>query len=153
MHSAHSADKRFILGHQVTPIVVGGRIAAVDVIVTPHVPGPPPHHHVDSDEFFYMLDGELEIMSDGEWHSVGAGDHFVVPGNTVHTFRVQGDDPARFITGWEPQGFEQFFVEIGIAADEPNAFERSVDDEMIPSILESFVRNGAVPAETATAAP
>ena len=153
MHSEHSADKLLILGHEVTPIVVGGRIAAVDVVVTPRVPGPPPHHHVDSDEFFYMLDGELEIMCDGEWHSVGAGDHFVVPGNAVHTFRVPGDLAARFITGWEPQGFERFFVEVGIGADEPDAFDRSTAEEMIPAILESFVRNGAIPAEAAAAAP
>ncbi len=151
MHSEHSADKLLILGHEVTPIVVGGRIAAVDVVVTPHVPGPPPHHHVDSDEFFYMLDGELEIMCDGEWHSVGAGDHFVVQGNAVDIPRAGG--PRGSSPGWEPQGFEQFFVEVGIGADEPDAFERSTAEEMIPAILESFVRNGAVPAEAAAAAP
>ena len=58
MTREHSAKKLFILGHEVTPIIVGGRIAAVDVTVTPHMPGPPPHHHVDSDEFFYMVDGD-----------------------------------------------------------------------------------------------
>lgn len=152
MRGEHSADRLLILGHEVTPIIVGGRIAAVDVTVTPNVAGPPPHHHIDSDEFFYMLEGELEIMSDGEWHSVAGGDHFVVPGNAVHTFRVPGDRPARFITGWEPQGFEQFFVDVGIGADEPDAFARSVADEMIPTILDSFVRNGAIPAESAAAA-
>ena len=152
MPGENSAKKLFILGHEVTPIVIGGRIAAVDVRVTPQVPGPPPHHHVDSDEFFYMVDGELEIMSDGEWHSVGAGDYFVVPGNAVHTFRVPGDTPARFITGWEPQGFEHFFVECGIEADEADAFERSTAEEMIPKILESFARNGAIPAEAAAPA-
>ena len=153
MPEEHSAKKAFILGHEVTPIIVGGRIAAIDVTVTPHVPGPPPHHHIDSAEFFYMLDGELEIMSDGVWHSVGRGDYFVVPGNAIHTFKVPVEQPARFITGWEPQGFEQFFLECGIDADEPDAFERSTADEVIPQILESFVRNGAIPAEATAPAP
>ncbi len=152
MPGANGAKKLMILGHEVTPMVVGGRIAAVDVVVTPHVPGPPPHHHTDSDEFFYMLAGRLEIMVDGGWHAVGEGDYFVVPGNAVHTFRVPGDRPARFITGWEPQGFEQFFVECGIDADEADAYERSTDESMIPKIIDSFVRNGAVPAEAAAPA-
>jgi quercetin dioxygenase-like cupin family protein len=152
MPGESSAKKAFILGHEVTPIIVGGRIAAVDVTVTPHVPGPPPHHHIDSDEFFYMLDGALEIMSGGEWHSVATGDYFVVPGNTVHSFRVPGDRPARFLTGWEPQGFEHFFVECGIDAHDTGAFERSTADAMLPKILESFVRNGAIPAEAVTSA-
>lgn len=149
MTDSNSADTLFVLGHQVTPLRIGGRIAAVDAIATPHVPGPPPHHHVDSAEFFYMLDGELEILSGEEWHSVTSGDYFVVPGNVVHTFRNPGDQPARFITGWEPQGFEQFFVECGIRADEADAAERSTAEEIIPRILESFGRNGAVPSEAA----
>ena len=152
MSGENSAKKLVVLGHEVTPIIVGGRIAVVDVTVTPHVPGPPPHHHIDSDEFFHMLEGELEIMSDGEWHSATAGDYFVVPSNVVHTFRLPGDRPARFITGWEPQGFEHFFVECGIDADEANAFERSTAEEMIPRILDSLARNGAIPAEAAAPA-
>lgn len=151
MPGENSAKQLYVLGHLVRPIVIGGRIAAVDVTVTPKVPGPPPHHHVDSAEYFYMLDGDLEILSEGEWHAAGAGDYFVVPENVVHTFRLPGDEPARFITGWEPEGFERFFVECGVPADEPDAIARSAAEDMIPQVLESFARNGAVPADPVAA--
>lgn len=151
MSDENSAEMLYVLGHKVTPIVIGGRIAAVDVRVDPSLPGPPPHHHVDAAEYFYMLEGDLEILSEGEWHAVATGDYFVVPGNVVHTFRTPGDEPARFITGWEPEGFERFFVECGIPADEADAATRSAAEDMIPRVLESFARNGAVPADPVAA--
>jgi len=32
----------------------------------PHVPGPPPHFHRSESEFFFVVDGTLDVMVDGD---------------------------------------------------------------------------------------
>jgi hypothetical protein len=49
----------------------------------------------------------------------------------VHSLRNDGPDDVRVITGFEPQGFERFFVEFGVDVDEPAAFESSVSEATI----------------------
>ena len=142
----NGVTKLWVIGHQVTPITVGGRVAAVDVVLSPGVPGPPPHLHPGAAEYFYVIEGSLEIMAGEEWTEVSAGEYFVVPGDVVHTFRMEGSERARFITGWDPSGFEQFFFEAGVPAEEPGAFERSVSDEQIAVAVESLSRLAEVPA-------
>jgi quercetin dioxygenase-like cupin family protein len=48
-----------------------------------------------SDEVFYVLDGEIEFLLDGEWHQASAGSTVFVPAGTVHAFRNARDRPAR----------------------------------------------------------
>jgi len=33
----------WVIGHRVTPLIVGGRVAALEVATPVGVPGPPPH--------------------------------------------------------------------------------------------------------------
>jgi len=52
----------WVIGHRVTLLPVGGRVAALEVVTPPGVPGPPPHHHEDADEFFFVTSGRLGVM-------------------------------------------------------------------------------------------
>jgi mannose-6-phosphate isomerase-like protein (cupin superfamily) len=134
----------WLLGHRVTPITVGGRVAALEVATPVGVPGPPLHHHDDCAEFFYVTSGRLGVMRDGEWTSLRAGEHAEISRGVVHTFRNDGDEEVRAITGFEPMGFEAFFEEFGVDATEPGAFEASVSDDMIGRVVEGCGRFGMI---------
>ena len=49
--------------------------------------GPPPHIHHDQDESFYVVEGQLEIMVDGEVREAKAGDFVHVSKGSPHSFR------------------------------------------------------------------
>jgi uncharacterized RmlC-like cupin family protein len=79
-----------VIGHHVTPIPVGDRIVALDVVTPAGVPGPPPHHHEDCTEFFYVISGRFGVFKDGEWSTHAPGEYVEVPRGVVHTFRNDG---------------------------------------------------------------
>jgi mannose-6-phosphate isomerase-like protein (cupin superfamily) len=134
----------WVIGHRVTLLPVGGRVAAVEVVTPVGVPGPPPHHHEDADESFYVTAGHLGVMCDGAWTSLGPGDYTNVPRGAVHSFRNEGTDEVRVITSFEPQGFERFFLEYGVDVDEPGAFEASVSEATIARVIEGCAQFGMI---------
>jgi mannose-6-phosphate isomerase-like protein (cupin superfamily) len=134
----------WVIGHRVTPLTCGTRTVALEVATPVGVPGPPPHHHEDCAEFFYVISGRLGVMRDGEWISLEPGQHAEVPRGVVHTFRNDGDEEVRAITGFDPAGFEAFFEEFGVDASRPGAFEASVSDEMIGRVVEDCGRFGMI---------
>jgi quercetin dioxygenase-like cupin family protein len=54
--------------------------------------GVDPHTHPDHTDSFYVLEGEVEFLQDGEWHRVGPGTFLSVPPNVEHGFRPCGVD-------------------------------------------------------------
>ena len=42
------------------------------------------HYHADSEEFYYVLDGEGEMEIDGERAAVGPGDAVLIPAGAWH---------------------------------------------------------------------
>jgi quercetin dioxygenase-like cupin family protein len=50
-----------------------------------------PHHHRPA-EVYYVTAGEAEVLVDGEWRSVRAGDVAYHPGDAVHGIRNSGED-------------------------------------------------------------
>jgi mannose-6-phosphate isomerase-like protein (cupin superfamily) len=147
MH-ANKPTSLWVLGHRVTLLPVGGRVAAIEVVTPAGVPGPPPHHHEDTDEFFYVIAGRLGVVCDNAWTSLGPGDYMNIPKGVMHSFRNDGADDVRVITGFEPQGFERFFLEYGIDADEVGAFENSVSEASIARVVEGCARFGMIIAPT-----
>ena len=142
----------WVIGHRVTPIPCGGRVVALEVATPVGIPGPPPHYHEDCAEFFYVTAGRLGVMKDGEWLALGVGEYAEVPCGVVHTFRNEGDEEVRALTGFEPMGFEAFFEEFGFDASEPRSFESSVSDESIRRVVEGCSRFGMIIQGDATEA-
>ncbi len=134
----------WVIGHRVTPITVGGRTAVLEVATPAGVPGPPPHHHEDCAEFFFVTAGRFGVMKDGVWSSLGPGEYVEIPAGVVHSFRNDGEDEVRTITGFEPMGFDGFFREFGYDAAQPGAFEASVSEESIRRVVEGCGRFGMV---------
>jgi quercetin dioxygenase-like cupin family protein len=52
--------------------------------------GVDPHTHPDHTDSFYVLEGDVEFLQDGEWHRVGPGTFLSVPRNVEHGFRPCG---------------------------------------------------------------
>ena len=134
----------WVIGHRVTPIPCAGRVIALEVATPMGVPGPPPHYHEDCAEFFYVTAGRLGAMRDGEWLSLGAGEYVEIPRGVVHSFRNDGEEEVRTITGFEPAGFEAFFEEFGYDAADPGSFEASISEESIRRVVAGCGRFGMI---------
>jgi quercetin dioxygenase-like cupin family protein len=106
---------------KLTGAETGGALAQV-VTDDPRGTAPPLHVHHHEDETFYVLDGELSVIVDGQEQRLSTGDYAVVPRGVPHAYLVRSER-ARMLVTFSPAGFEQVFVEIGVPAigDEPPA--------------------------------
>jgi hypothetical protein len=67
-----------------------------------------------------------------------------VPRADLHTFRNDGEDDVRFITGYDMPGFERFFEEFGFDASRPGAYESSISAETVRRVAEGCSRHGMI---------
>lgn len=135
---------RWVLGHLVKPLETGGQFALMEIASRPGVPGPPPHHHEDIHETFYVVKGRLDVMLDGQWRTLAAGDHAIAPAGTVHTFINRGSDDALWLTTFTPLGFEGFFDEFGVADLSEAGFQASVAEDVLGRVAAGCLRYGMV---------
>ncbi len=112
---------RWLLGERYTIKVTGeetgGAFALVEQTCPPEAAGPPPHRHHQTDETFYVLEGELEFWAEGTTVRAGAGSVIRVPRGILHTYRPVSATPAKQLLMITPAGFEQFFAEAGEPTD------------------------------------
>ena len=73
--------------------------------------GPPPHRH-DWDEAYYILNGEIDFVIDGDSVRSSAGDFNYLPRGTVHSFKGASEAPARVLIFASPAHGSEFFEEI-----------------------------------------
>jgi hypothetical protein len=83
------------------------------VFVPAGPPGPLPHRHAGADEFFFGVEGRIEVLFEDAWRPLGPGAFVHVPHGTLHTFRNATTDAARMLSGFVPSGFERFFRDFG----------------------------------------
>lgn len=94
-----------------------GTLCVLEYEVAAGFPGPPVHVHPSFDEFFYVLDGELEFRLADQSVALSGGGHVYVPGSQPHTFSNPSTRPARMLVVATPAGFEEFFRSVAEAAD------------------------------------
>ena len=78
--------------------------------VTPPGGGPLPHYHLNEEEWFYVMEGRVSFLKDGQWAEVAPGGAVFMPRGAVHTFKNVGDTPLRMLIHTTPSGFEIFFA-------------------------------------------
>lgn len=78
----------------------------------------PYHVHRAEDESFYVLEGEVTFICDGQELEARPGAYIFGPRGVPHGFRVEGSTPARMLFLATPSGFEQFVEEVGEPAKE-----------------------------------
>jgi mannose-6-phosphate isomerase-like protein (cupin superfamily) len=71
----------------------------------PNTQGPGTHAHLE-DHVFYVIEGTVSILIDGEWFQAVRGSYALIPGGTPHNFENHGTVPCGFISLNVPGGFE-----------------------------------------------
>ena len=124
-----------ILGETLDILVDGtmtGGSSTTLVQTTPPGGGPPPHSHSREDETFTVLEGDFEILAQGQWRKLPVGEICFAPRGSVHTFRNVGTTTGKIAVFISPAGIEKFFEELA-GLNVPGD---------IPRILETFSRYG-----------
>jgi len=90
----------------------GGRFSQVES-VDPRGAATPMHVHLNEEETFFVLEGEVSFVLDGRRVDVAAGGFAFVPRGTPHGYVVRSEQ-ARMLVTFSPAGFEEAFVDLGI---------------------------------------
>jgi mannose-6-phosphate isomerase-like protein (cupin superfamily) len=86
---------------------------------TPAGGGPPPHFHAREEEWFFVLEGRAEFLSEDAWTEVPAGTSVFMPRHSLHAFRNTGSGPLRQAIHTSPGGFDLFFRESALEFQNP----------------------------------
>ena len=107
--------------------------------------GPPPHVHHFEDESFYLLEGTATFQAGGQTIHAKPGDFIHIPRGTVHSFRNDGNVPARalvIISPAGPTGMQQFFEESFVPATDRSATPPPITEELVNRMIAAGTRNG-----------
>jgi quercetin dioxygenase-like cupin family protein len=100
---------RIIIGSEQT----NGAYALVHMLIPPQG-GPPPHSHAKFQEAFYIIDGQIEVITREIKHSATKGSYVNIPFNgPVHKFTNKTDKIAHILCLITPAGMEKMFEDVG----------------------------------------
>lgn len=74
-----------------------GDLSLMERTLPPGGRRPPPHRHTNCSEAYFVLDGLVSVILEGEELTVGPEGFVLVPRGTAHTFGNAGDDEARLL--------------------------------------------------------
>jgi mannose-6-phosphate isomerase-like protein (cupin superfamily) len=74
-----------------------GDLSLMERTLPPGGRRPPPHRHTNCSEAYFVLDGLVSVVVEGEELAVGPEGFVLVPRGTAHTFGNGGDDEARLL--------------------------------------------------------
>jgi len=72
---------------------------------------PPPHRHTNCSEAYFVLDGVVSVIVEGEELTVGPEGFVLVPRGTAHTFGNAGHDEARLLVIHAP-AMDAYFADL-----------------------------------------
>ena len=107
---------------------------------------PPLHVHHDSDETFYVLEGEMTLWVGDQTRVLRPGDSAFAPRGIPHTLRP-GADGTRSLVASTPAGFEAFVRAVGAADPGPEELTRMAAEHGI----EILGPPGMLPSDLAAA--
>lgn len=112
-----------------------GKFCFVECLV-PVGAGAPPNHHAGETEAFYVIEGQVGFMLNGEEILAGPGDHIAIPDGAVHAFQAVGDTPARLLIINAPGNMhDQFFTGIGEALPDGQTDLPQPREPDIPAVM------------------
>jgi mannose-6-phosphate isomerase-like protein (cupin superfamily) len=75
-------------------------------------PGPVPHWHKESTEWFYVTHGQFTFEIEGQQKPADAGTFVLVPPRTVHRFWNSAQGTSRFTIGFNRPAMDGYFDEL-----------------------------------------
>jgi len=90
-HSTRQGGETRILLSPVTTKATSGFLGTLDLAPGEHVSG---HYHPYSDEFLFVVRGELLVEADGQLLELTADEALMLPRNTTHRFTNTGEKPV-----------------------------------------------------------
>lgn len=118
-----------------------GKYAMWEAFVPPGG-GPPPHVHSREEESFYILEGEITFMIGEERLVATAGTFANIPVGTPHSFKNEGQQPAKMLISVAPAGLEEMFFEFGVPLLEGSTTALPPTKEEIEKLLTIAPRYG-----------
>jgi quercetin dioxygenase-like cupin family protein len=79
------------------------------------------HYHTVLEEFFFVIDGELDLSSGDQVIHAGPGTFLFVAPGTPHSIANPGTKPARLLMGCLPAGHENYFDELAAILEQEGA--------------------------------
>ena len=102
-----------VIGHTATTKIASDGVISGSYtfeLISPPGAGVPPHVHEHEDEMIYVVDGDLDVMIDGEMIAASSGAVLNFARGTAHAFFNNSDRPARTLWCVTPgRSFEHFF--------------------------------------------
>jgi quercetin dioxygenase-like cupin family protein len=119
-----------------------GTYALIDMLIPPKG-GPIPHSHATFQEAFYILDGEIKVITKEKVYTASKGSYVNIPFNgPVHKFTNETDNVAHFLCFTTPAGMDKMFQEIGkpVATDTLLPIPQMTHEELkrLQSIAEKY---------------
>jgi mannose-6-phosphate isomerase-like protein (cupin superfamily) len=74
-----------------------GDLSLMERTLPPGGRRPPPHRHTNCSEAYFVLDGLVSVIIDGDELVVGPEGFVLVPRGTAHTFGNAGEEEARLL--------------------------------------------------------
>ncbi|UKT63071.1 cupin domain-containing protein [Pedobacter mucosus] len=112
-----------------------GEYAVIDMLV-PSFCGPGPHAHPEIQEAFYILDGEIEFVTEEGKINAKKGTFINIPkGGLIHQFKNLKKNLAHMLCIVTPAGMEEMFEEIGTPV-EANEFlpQTEMNEQMMEKL-------------------
>ena len=94
------------------PSETSSSYVAVAGVFPPGQPAPPFHLHPDTDEAFYVAEGDATFLLGDREVTVGAGGLVFVPRGAAHTVWNSGETPVRGLIIISPGDAEHSFVPV-----------------------------------------
>ena len=93
-----------------------GAYSLIEAILEPGGIGPLPHKHLDREESFFVLQGQIDFRVGDDVIPAIPGSFLLVPRGVVHTFTNAGETRAGLVLIHSPS-FEGYFEELRSLAD------------------------------------
>ncbi|MCB0032394.1 MAG: cupin domain-containing protein [Anaerolineales bacterium] len=144
------------IGHRITFLQTADQTNGELLQIMYAVEGPesqpaiPRHIHLQSEERFEVVQGQLGVILDGERQLFVSGEQLLIPPGTPHTFWNAGEGELRFITDVRPPGRQQTYWEtvFGLAEDGKvgkNGLPHPLQLAVVAPLADSYAANVPVP--------
>ena len=97
----------------------GGRFSLMERTLPPQGRMPPPHVHEGNDEAYFVLEGAVTFVLNGDYRVEGAGTFVLVPAGVPHTFGNSSAEQARLLVIHAP-ALDEYFAELERLWDAPD---------------------------------